>query len=400
MSAIVPYERGSIARRGRRGAAGVLQFASGDVAADVRVERVDRRNRCSWYAIKLAANESGVTGRLVGVRRGGIVDELGSVEAAAGSASSALFAVTTPRTGAYQAMFLEVRSDELLLRVEAPRPPAPSALGALKPAAALLALGVVAASAGAIPLALARDGHRGEVTHATVAAAFPRPKSFLSVAPAGVQSFAARRDAMPGGRETVLASYLAVGERGTIALLDNEGTVIASAPFTRVGTVRLPVPPAYRTLPMTAQITVHRGATKAVSSVAVPPNALATPSPSPSPSAEPAAEAVTPIDSASSGVTGGIMAIEGHAVAGRPLHLRLAAQASPVRIELEDDSGAAITETQVAAGATHASLLLPAAPERATYLIALHYTRDGGEETVIRTVVTAPQPKFQPAAAR
>jgi len=399
MSAIVPYERSAVARR-RRGAAGVLQFASGGVAADVRVERVDRRNRCSWYAIKLAANESGVTGRLVGVRRGGAVDELGSVEAAAGSASSALFAVTTPRTGAYQAMFLEVRSDEMLLRVEAPRPPAPSTLGAFKPAAALLALGVVAASAGTIPLALARDGHRAGVPHATAMAAFPHPKSFMPVAPASVQSFAARRDAILGGRETVLASYLAVGERGTIALLDGEGTVIVSAPFTRVGTVRLPVPPAYRALPMTAQITVHRGATKAVSSVAVPPNALATPSPSPSPSPEPAAEAVTPIDSASSGVTGGIMAIEGHAVAGRPLHLRLAAQASPVRIELEDESGAAITETQLAPGAAHASLPLPASPERATYLIALHYTRDGGEETVIRTVVTAPQPKIQPVAPR
>jgi hypothetical protein len=174
MSAIVPYERGGVARRARRGAAGVLQFASGDVAADVRVERVDRRNRCSWYAIKLAANESGVTGRLVGVRRGGAVDELGSVEAAAGSASSALFAVTTPRTGAYQAMFLEVRSDQLLLRVEAPRPPAPGALSALKPAAAVLALGLVAASAGTIPLALARDPHGGvpasEVFHAGRAA--------------------------------------------------------------------------------------------------------------------------------------------------------------------------------------------------------------------------------------
>jgi hypothetical protein len=390
MSAIVPYERHAVARR-RRGAAGVLQFASGGVAADVRVERVDRRNRCSWYAIKLAANESGVTGRLVGVRWGGAVDELGSVAAAAGSASSALFAVTTPRTGAYQAMFLEVRSDELLLRVEAPRPPAPSALGAFKPAAALLALGVVAASAGTIPLALARDAHRAEAPHVAGAAAFPHPKSFIAVAPASVQSFAARRDATPGGRETVLASYLAVGERGTIALLDGEGTVIASAPFTRVGTVRLPVPPAYRMLPMTAQITVHRGATKAVSSVAVPPNALATPSPSPSPSPEPAAEAVTPIDSASSGVSGGIMAIEGHAVAGRPLHLRLAAQTSPVRIELEDETGAAITETQLPPGATHASLPLPASPDRATYLIALHYTRDGGEETVIRTIAASPR---------
>jgi hypothetical protein len=100
---------------------------------------------------------------------------------------------------------------------------------------------------------------------------------------------------------------------------------------------------------------------------------------------------VTPIDSASMGAAAGIMAVEGHAVAGHPLKLRLMAQGSPVRIELEDEAGAAITETEVAAGATHASLPLPVATERATYLIALHYTRNGGEETVIRTIVAAPR---------
>jgi hypothetical protein len=61
-----------------------------------------------------------------------------------------------------------------------------------------------------------------------------------------------------------------------------------------------------------------------------------------------------------------------------------------MRIELEDDSGAIIAETAVAPGMTHAALPLPPSATRATYLLALHYTRNGGEETVIRTVVAAP----------
>ena len=86
-----------------------------------------------------------------------------------------------------------------------------------------------------------------------------------------------------------------------------------------------------------------------------------------------------------------MVVVEGHAVAGRPLKLRVAPQASPMRIELEDDSGAVIAESEIAPHVTRAALPLPPAASRATYLLALHYTRNGGEETVIRTVVAAPR---------
>src|SRR6202011_1238921 len=126
-------------------------------------------------------------------------------------------------------------------------------------AGTLFVVGAAAVFAGTVSYAFAGDSNRAASAHAA-AASLPPPKVIAAAAPpARVQSFSARRDAMPGGRETVLASYLAVGERGTIALLDGEGTVVATAAFTRVGTVRLPVPRAYRTLPLTAQITVHRG---------------------------------------------------------------------------------------------------------------------------------------------
>jgi hypothetical protein len=396
MTGIVPYAQGDIRRSLRRGATSVVQFSSGGVAADVRIERVDRRNRCCWYALKLGSNGSEVTGRLIGMQRGGALDELGSVDVAPGSMGSARFAVTAPRTGAYQAMYLEIRSDEMLLRVETPRPPAPSRFGPFKAAGMLLAIGVGASCAGAVPLALARDSNRTAPVHAV--AATPRRVAPVSVqaTPARVISFSARRDAAPDG-ESVLASYLAVGERGTIALLDPAGTVIASGPFTRVGTIRIPVPRAFRAVPLTAQLTVHRGETKAASGVFVPPNAVATPLPNPSPNAAPAAapdtpaEGITPIDSASAAAAGGIVGVEGHAVAGQPLHLRVTPQTSAMHVELQDETGTTLAETEIAPGARRAALALPPATSRVTYLLALHYTHNGGEETIIRTVNAAPR---------
>jgi hypothetical protein len=399
MTEIVPYAPAEIRRSQRRGRErSVVQFASGGVAADVRVERVDRRNRCSWYALKLGSNESDVSGRLFGMRRGGAVDELGSIDVAPGSMGSARFAVTTPRTGAYQTMYLEIRSAEMLLRVEAPRPPAPSRFGPFKAAWMLLAIGVAASSAGAVPRAFAGDSSHPEPLRVAAAVA-PAP---LHVAPVSVQSparvisFSARRDDAPGG-ESVLASYLAAGERGTIALLDPVGTVIAAGRFSRVGTIRLPVPRAYRAAVLTAQITVYRGDTKAVSGVSVPPNPLPTPLPSPSPEAQAnaasdvPAEGITPIDSASSIAAGGLVAVEGHAVAGQSLRLRVAPQTTAMHVELQDETGTTLAETEIPPGARRAVLALPAATSRVTYLLALHYTHNGGEETVIRTVVAAPR---------
>jgi hypothetical protein len=206
-----------------------------------------------------------------------------------------------------------------------------------------------------------------------------------------VQSFSARRDQTPGGGESVLASYLAVGERGSVALLDGDGTVVATAPFAHVGTVRLPVPRAYRTLPLTAQLTVHGGGAKAVSSVVVGPNAVATTPPAtPGPSAVPSSMGAAPGDPMQPANTAGLLTVAGPAIAGTSLNLRLAAQRMPVRIELEDEAGATIAETEVPAGGTHASLLLPPSTQRATYLVALHYTRGGGEELLIHTVVALP----------
>ncbi|HEV3088846.1 MAG TPA: hypothetical protein VGX96_16665 [Candidatus Elarobacter sp.] len=391
MNAPAPYRRGDL----RRGKQCIVEFAAGGVAADVRVERVDKENRCSWYSVRLASANAGVTSRLVGVRRGGEVDELGTVEAGSGSMSSARFAVTTPRAGAYRAMFLEIYSDQLLLRVEAPRPPAVQTFRPLRFGAIVLAVGVAASCVGAVPLTLPQHargvaasgaGSAGAgAAGASVAAPFAvLPKAIAPSAPARVLSFSARRDDAPGGGESVLASYLALGDRGTIALLDPAGTIVASAAFTRVGTVRLPVPRRFRLLPMTAQITVHRGATKAVSGIALLPNAVKPPPAAPS-------DALRSAETLSSAPASGIVSIEGRAVAGHPLKLRVQPQTSAMHVELQDSTGVTLAESEIAPGTRHAVLQLPFAAVRTSYLLALHYTRNGGEETDIRTVVAAPR---------
>ena len=388
MNSLVPYAPGNVVRRRRRrGFSNVLQLVSAGVVADVNIERVDRRNGRNWYALRLSAGTSDVTARLVGRLRGGGVEELGSILAPAGGIGSGSFAVTTPRTGPYESVVLEIRSGEMLLHVDAPLPPRPPAPGVLRVAAVLALAGAATLAVAMVPFALGAGTSRPQP--APTASTAPARVKRVPLAAARVQSFSARRDVTAGERETVLASYLAVGERGTIALLDADGVVVATAPFARIGTVRLPVPRAFRTLPLTAQLTVRGGGAKAVSSVVLAPNVLATAAAAtPAPSASPAAEAARA--DAAAGNTAGLLTVQGLAIAGKPLDLRLAAQRAAVRIELEDEAGATIAETEVPAGGTLATLPLPPSAARATYLVALHYTRGGGEELFIRTIVAQP----------
>ena len=121
MNALARYEGGKLELERDRG--NVVQFAAGGVAADVRVERVDRRKRSCWYAIRLASTDADVTGRLLGVHRNGDVTDLGGVAVAPGSIGAARLAVIAPRAGTYRSLCLEIRSENVLVRVDAPVPP-------------------------------------------------------------------------------------------------------------------------------------------------------------------------------------------------------------------------------------------------------------------------------------
>ena len=336
--------------------------------------------------MRLASSDADVTVRMFGIRRRGGHDDLGSVAVAPGSVGSARFAVTTPRSGPYQAMFLEVLSDRVLLRVEAPRPPAPPQRRALKASAALFSIGLIAAVVGvsALPRAAAPAAPR------RIALAAPAAARVVQPGVARVVSFGARRDESPAG-ESVLASYLATGDRGSVTLVDSTGKLVASAPFARVGTTRIAVPPAYRSAALAAQVTVRRGDSRAVASVALPPNALL-PVPTPAPAPEPVTAGEVPppaIGPTLHAGAGGLVTIDGRAVAGGTLSLLVAAHPGAIHIELQDETGVTLAETDVAPGATRAALPIPSAQSPTTYLLALHYARNGGEETVVRTVAAA-----------
>lgn len=190
---------------------------------------------------------------------------------------------------------------------------------------------------------------------------------------------------MPAVMETVLASYMAVGDKGSFALVGSRGKVIAAAPFTHVGTSRLSLAPAYRATPIVARLTVHRGSTSAMASIAILPTQFAG-----APDDGSVPEAVTPIAPVSARIAfTGIVGAEGRAVAGGLLNVRLMPNLRLPHLELQDASGATLAERDIPSGATTLRLPLPSAPEAETYYLVLRYMRNGAEETIVRTIVAA-----------
>ena len=436
----------------------IVQFAADGLAADVRVQRVDRRGRAHVYAIRLASAEADAFGRLVGTLPSGEIVELGDVAVGRGSIGSARLTVITPR-GGYDGVYLEIRSERVLLRVEAPNPSRRRRVHPLVAGGALVAFGTLSLAAGslafavpqtplvqaagnatagsavqvsyaarglgsasyaaryddgaviasgtlpstageiALPLpagaanrrvsvAVSLRGPLGDAAGMTTFAVAPPPR--VAGVPARVISLAARRDPAASG-ETVLASYLAVGDGGNVVVQDGRGRIIATAPFAHVGTTRLTVGNEYRDQPLTARLSVERGSSRAVASVALPAaGAPAQPSPAaanPAPPDPDVPEGVTPLEPARAGATVGMLALEGRAVAGATLRLRVMAHRAPMTVELQNASGETLAEQEIAAGATRAAIALPA--EGGTYFLVLHYQRDGGEETVVRSLRVA-----------
>jgi hypothetical protein len=78
--------------------------------------------------------------------------------------------------------------------------------------------------------------------------------------------------------------------------------------------------------------------------------------------------------------------VEGRAIAGAPLTLRVMPQTSPMSVALQNGSGETLAERAIAAGTTRISVPLPQEP--ATYFLVLRYDRNGSEETVVRPLRT------------
>lgn len=216
---------------------------------------------------------------------------------------------------------------------------------------------------------------------------------------ARIVSLSAHRGLDAFGRDSVVISYLAVGDGGTVNLLDPGGHIVASAPFAHIGTNRLVVADGLSAQPLVARVAVRRDLTRASAAVDVPPSTLidsqppamvgqnAPPVPGDAPTDAQPPEAVTPLESGGDG----LVAIEGSAVAGRNLSLRVLARLRSMHVELQDDQGQSLAESDIATGANRVTLPLPSATVRKTYYLVLRYVNaDNGEETVVRSVVAQP----------
>ena len=360
----------------------IVQFATDGVAADVRVEPFDRQSQSNVYAIRLASSDAHLTGRLIGVLPSGGAVELGDVAVAPGSVGSARLAVAAPRSG-YRKVYLEIRSERVLLQVEAPNPPPRRRVHPLAVAATALALGAVSLAGGAFALALPQTPVLRGPDRATAGAAVHVQYVTRGY---GTGRYTARYDdgvvfasgplPAPSGEITVELPSGAVNRRVSVAVA-TQGLLGGAAGFTsfsvvapQVETKRLAVVPVHRYLPPAAPTSLDPGSSRAVASSTLP---VQPPSPAPAPS----------VASVSS-QTPGMLVFEGRAVAGAPLAGRVMPHRTSMTIAMQDANGETLAEQEVAPGTTRVTLPLPDRP--GTYYVVLRYDGEDGAQTVVRTV--------------
>lgn len=362
MNALMARPQGALSRTGAANI-NVMQSSSDGIAADIRVFRIDPR--VVLYVVRVASTTFALTARLIGVRPNGEALDLGGLSVAPASIGSARLAVPQDCAEECTTIHLEIRTDTSLMRLEAPQPPLRrrSKMPFIVTAAASIAISSVCAAL------LVFDRPQP----APLAAA-PATSVHAATAPLTPQivSLSVRRDRGPDG-DSVLASYLAVGDGGSFALIGPGGKIVARAPFTRVGTSRLAVPAAYRGAPLFARLTVKRDRKVAFASVALAPLARLT-----TISKAPATASVSDL-----------MSIEGPAVAGDSLNVRIDGNLVSPHIELQGETGNAIAAHDLAPGTTRAAIPLPAAGTPQTYYVVLRYMRNGAEETVVRSIVAS-----------
>jgi hypothetical protein len=132
----------------------LVSLATAGVAAMIRLDGFDRRNRLRWYVLRLAGAKGNVRGCVFGVLRNGTQIELGRLDVAAGAVGESRFAVPQPRRERFGHVYLDLRSDDLALRVEAPAPPIPQRSRGLRYGLALVLAGTLVAGGGSLALAV------------------------------------------------------------------------------------------------------------------------------------------------------------------------------------------------------------------------------------------------------
>lgn len=433
----------------------IISIATAGVAAMVRLDGFDRSRRLVWYLLRLAGAHRTVHGAVVGVLHDGRQIELGRLEVPPGAVSESRFAIRQSRRDRFAHLYLDLRSDDLVLRVETPRAPLPPAARGLRLGLALMGAGILIAGGGLFALALPRppllvgpptiaagdtahiayetrgagtvryratadDGHllatgtldapKGDIAVAipqglerrrvvvrldlggplgtaageTSLAVVPPASVAASVPPARIAAFSARRDG-----DGVLASYLAVGESGRVAVVDGNGRVIGAAPFSRGGTTRVSIPPARASETLNARLDVRRGDSHATATIELRVPAATVPATEP-------AVGVKGVDSNASdspneSSTDDPFSVLGTPIEGQPMTILIRRRLPGMRLRLADDVGTSLGEVIVPANAARVMLALPRATAAHNYYLTCTYGSGNAEEVVVRSVrVSAP----------
>jgi hypothetical protein len=205
------------------------------------------------------------------------------------------------------------------------------------------------------------------------------PRAVAGVSRARIAALSARRDTVAGS-ESVLASYLAVGDDGDVVLVDEAGHTVAREPFVRRGTTRLNVPAGFAAKRLDLLLRVRSGASSAMASVSLPVAGLAVAAPPPlRPRA--AVERITAGDDP--------FAVVGRPVSGRPFVIAVKRLGRAMHLQLEDGAGLAIDEATVGTHTYRVTLRTPRSDSARTFYLTASYDVGGQSELVLRPVNVA-----------
>jgi hypothetical protein len=270
----------------------------------------------------------------------------------------------------------------------------------------VLAAGVLPAANGDFPIAVPAKiagqrvrvgldlsgpfGHaERDVTFAVVGAlpevAPPRPANRVAphVPRARIAYFGAHLEQY-AGKTSVLASYQASGERGSLRVRDERGMVLATRDFSHVGTTRIPLPanPAGQTL--RAEIEVIGAGTRSTAVIEIP--SIEIPSVPKPDSAPPSATPAPADDGGSVPLPSDPFFVEQRVVAGREFKIEIRRPLPNLRIGLQTTSGTTLDEVAVPPGARAITLRAPSSSVLEIYYLAGTFTRSSGEETLVRSL--------------
>jgi hypothetical protein len=235
----------------------------------------------------------------------------------------------------------------------------------------------------------------GPFGHTARSAAFAvdAPPAVVNGSPARILALTAHRETY-GGNQSILASYSAVGTGGALRVLDARGTVVGSAPFTHVGTSRIPLSGNVSAESLRAELQVTRSGSHASAAVEIPAER--------DPRADDAAllglhggssasDLAAMQDAGSTALPSDPFYVPDRVIGARSFVVAIRRALPNMHIELQDNMGTVLDGRAVPPGATEVTLDAPETTIVQTYYLAGTFVRASAEETLVRSLQVFPR---------